>query len=101
MDAHSGRRPLINFGLAEGGAAGAVAGRKNKSKKEIEVNRIVVELIEAMKDELKKEKRDTPLHVLVTDLLKLLEAHRSTSQEEVREVVVRWIESSPEDQSFD
>lgn len=76
-------------------------GRNNGDEKQIEINEVIGELIKAVTAELKKEKRGSAVHVLVTDLLKLLEAHKTTRQEEIREVIVRWIDPTQDYPSTD
>jgi hypothetical protein len=62
---------------------------------------LIEELIAEVAKELRSATREKPLHTLVTDLLKLVEAQKEVAPSEVREVTVRWIEQSRDERCGD
>jgi hypothetical protein len=86
----SGAKP--SFWSAERGTAPMNKSATNRTDAQLDLSELIDELIEQLAAEIKARQPKQSLHTSVSDLLRLVEAKKELEPEQVKEVIVKWIE---------
>lgn len=67
----------------------------------VELSALIDDLIEQLAADIKTKQPKPSLHAAVSDLLRLVEAKKELEPDQVKEVIVKWIEPNDQTSSND